>query len=131
MNDRNRRTPHRTMRVLTRYRNVEPARRFETLVEQALAELAASVTIETADVLLERLPGETPPLRVSFRIATPGPDLKAEARDYTTLAAWTKAFRILQRSVGLKAGRIRARGSQAPRPARPTRGRAAFSTSRN
>lgn len=131
MNDRNRRTPHHAMRVLTRYRNVEPVRRFETLVEQALAELAASVTIETADVLLERLPGETPPVRVSLQIATPGPDLKAEARDYTALAAWTKAFRALQRSVGLKAGRIRARGSQAPRPGRPTRGRAALSAARN
>jgi hypothetical protein len=128
MNDRNRRTPHRAMRVLTRYRNVEPARHFETLVEQALAELAASVTIETADVLLERLPGETPPLRVSFRIATPGPDLKAEARDYTAPAALAKVCLALRRGAGHKTARARA--PKAPRPARPTRGRATRATQR-
>jgi hypothetical protein len=130
MNDRNRRSSSPTMRVLTRYRNVDPARSFEALVERGLGELAGVVTIESADILLERLSGETPPVRVSLRIATPGPDLKAEARDYTALAAWNKAFRALQRSVGLKAGSIRARGSQAPRPARPSRGRAALSAPR-
>jgi hypothetical protein len=131
MNDRNRRSSSPTMRVLTRYRNVDPARSFEALVERGLGELAGVVTIESADILLERLSGETPPVRVSLRIATPGPDLKAEARDYTALAAWTKVFRTVQRSAGIKAARIRTRGAQAPRPARPSRGRAALSGPRS
>jgi len=62
----------------------------ELLIADFLRALQASLPISTARVVLEQQRDAAPAFRASAYLAVPGPDIHAEARDHTLLAAWRK-----------------------------------------
>jgi hypothetical protein len=110
------------MKVMTRYRNIDPDQQLDAVIEAAIRELEKRIKVEAAEITVERSRFETPPVRTSILIVTPGPDLQVEARDYTTPAAFIKAHRELLRRAGLKQQRTLPTAGPAPRPARALRG---------
>ncbi len=109
------------MKVMTRYLNLDPDHKQHGIVEQTIRELATRIPVEAAEITVERLRFETPPVRARFLIVTPGPDIEVEARDYTLPAAFLKARRELLRRAGHKQERSRPDNRPAPRPARAIR----------
>lgn len=110
------------MKVMTRYLNLDPGPQLDEVIEQAIRELATRLEVEAAEITVERLRFETPPVRLRILIVTPGPDIEVEARDYTTPAAFIKARRELLRRAGIKRHRTVPAARPAPRPARALRG---------
>lgn len=109
------------MKVITRYRNIDPDQQLDAVIEAAIRELEEFIKVEAAEITVERSRFETPPVRTRILILTPGPDLEVEARDYTTPAAFIKAHRELLRRAGLKQQRALPAARPAPRPARALR----------
>jgi len=107
------------VKVMTHYRNIRPARSLDSLIEETIGELGGKMTVESAEVTVERSMSDHPPVRTSILIVTPGPDIEVEARDYTSAAAYNKAWRALQRRAEAKAAhRGDSKRRANPRPAR-------------
>lgn len=87
-----------------------------------LKELESILSIEIADILVERETGESPWVWVRMRLVIPGPDLIVCARDYTFSAAWLKAAKELKRKIKQHQARHRTavEPARAPRRSRMT-----------
>lgn len=62
----------------------------ELLIADFLRVLQANLPISVARVVLEQQRDAAPAFRACAHLAVPGPDIHAEARDHTLLAAWRK-----------------------------------------
>ena len=93
-----------------RLRRINPPSAVKTtmLLRERLLSLARIRKIDAAHVSLEREP-EATTFRVSAHLETPGPDIRAEARDHTLHAAALRAIAQLQRHVRARNARRRER----------------------
>jgi ribosome-associated translation inhibitor RaiA len=67
--------------------------------EQAIERLQNLISITRAAVVLERWREAAPAFRASVLLAVPGPDIHAEARDYTLTATWLKVTTALLKQI--------------------------------
>ena len=88
--------------------NAPSAAKTTTLLRERLLSLARLRKIDAAHVSLERDP-EASTFRVSAHLETPGPDIRAEARDHTLHAAALRVVAQLQRLIGARNARRRER----------------------
>ncbi len=109
------------MKVMTQYRNIKASQHVDTVIEEIIDALDKSIRVESAEVKVERVGNDHPPVRVSVFVETPGPDIEVQARDYTVPAALLKVRRALQKRVDTRLNAPRARSGRSPRPARPAR----------
>ena len=93
-----------------RLRRIHPpsALRTTTLLRERLLSLARIRKIDAAHLSLEREP-EGSTFHVAAHLETPGPDIRAEARDHTLHAAALRALAQLQRHVRERNARRRER----------------------
>lgn len=93
-----------------RLRRINPpsAVKTTTLLRERLLSLARIRKIDAAHLSLEREP-ESATFRVSAHLETPGPDIRAEARDHTLHAAALRALAQLQRHIRTRNARRRER----------------------
>ncbi len=93
-----------------RLRRIHPpsAVKTTTLLRERLLSLARIRKIDAAHLSLERDP-EATTFRVSAHLETPGPDIRAEARDHTLHAAALRALAQLQRHIRNRNARRRER----------------------
>jgi len=91
-----------------RLRRINPpsAVKTTTLLRERLVSLARIRKIDAAHLSLERDP-EASTFRVSAHLETPGPDIRAEARDHTLHAAALRAIAQLQRLIRARNARRR------------------------
>jgi ribosome-associated translation inhibitor RaiA len=74
-------------------------RRLREMVQPHLAQLQRLVFINSAVVVLERAYNGGPAFAARVYLAVPGPDIHAEARDYTLQAAWRKVCESLEQQI--------------------------------
>ncbi len=93
-----------------RLRRIHPpsAVKTTTLLRERLLSLARVRKIDAAHLSLERDP-EATTFRVSAHLETPGPDIRAEARDHTLHGAALRALAQLQRHIRNRNARRRER----------------------
>ena len=93
--------------VKIRVRNIKAlaAQRAIALVREAVLKLAQVRKIEAAHVSLEQRPETAPGFRAVVHLETPGPDIRAEAKDYTPLAAAHRIVKELRRRVQMRNAR--------------------------
>ena len=75
-------------------------RRVKEMVLPYLEQLRRQISISSAAVVLDRTRNGGPPFTVRVHLAVPGPDIHAEARDYTLQAAWRKVCTHLKKQIG-------------------------------
>jgi len=102
--------------------NVNPG--FRRRLEQTLEGLHPLISISAAAVVLNHRRDDPPAFRAYVSLAVPGPDIHAEARDYTLAAAWLKVATALRRQIEWRKsrqdarvkrnGHVRARTSRLP-----------------
>src|SRR5690348_5517755 len=68
-------------------------------LRQTIERLQTAIPISAAAVVLERHQNGAPAFRAFVSLAVPGPDIHAEARDYTLEAAWWKVAAALQKQI--------------------------------
>ena len=88
--------------------NAPAAKRTTALLRERLLSLARLRKIDAAHLCLER-DAEASTFRVSAHLETPGPDIRAEARDHTLHAAALRALAQLQRHIRTRNARRRER----------------------
>jgi ribosome-associated translation inhibitor RaiA len=81
-------------------------------LEQRLEGLQSLIPITTAAVVLEHRGDLTPAFRTFVLLAVPGPDIHAEARDYTLEATWLKVLTLLRKQIERRKTRQLARAKQ-------------------
>ncbi len=93
-----------------RLRRINPPSAVKTtaLLRERLLSLARIRKIDAAHISLERDP-EATTFRVSAHLETPGPDIRAEARDHTLHAAVLRALAQLHRHIRARNARRRER----------------------
>jgi ribosome-associated translation inhibitor RaiA len=93
--------------VKIRVRNIKAlaAQRAIALVRETVLKLAQVRKIETAHVSLEQRPDIAPGYRAIVHLETPGPDIRAEGKDYTPLAAAHRMLKELRRHVQMRNAR--------------------------
>jgi len=72
----------------------------DSLVEDRILRLSEGLVIQEARVRLEKLREESPRFSARVHLVTPGPDLHAEARDHTLVAAIEKVMAELEHRIG-------------------------------
>ena len=77
----------------------------EVPIANFLRALQASLPISAARVVLEQRRDAAPDFRAYAHLAVPGPDIHAEARDCTLLAAWRKLAANLKKQFQQRAQR--------------------------
>ena len=87
--------------VKIRVRNIKAlaAQRAIALVKETVLKLAQLRKIEVAHVSLEQRPETAPGYCAVAHLETPGPDIRAEGKDYTPLAAAHRMLKELRRHV--------------------------------
>jgi ribosomal subunit interface protein len=68
-------------------------------LELQLERLRHLMPVSTAEVVLERQRDGAPAFRAQVHLAVPGPDIHAEACDYTLQAAWLKVAKKLRHQI--------------------------------
>ncbi len=109
-----------------RLRRINPPSAVKTtaLLRERLLSLARIRKIDAAHISLERDP-EATTFRVSAHLETPGPDIRAEARDHTLHAAVLRALAQLHRHIRARNARRRERlAARAGHPRAPMHRRA-------
>jgi ribosome-associated translation inhibitor RaiA len=93
--------------VKIRVRNIKAlaAQRAIALVRDTVLKLAQIRKIDAAHVSLEQRPDAAPGYRAVVHLETPGPDIRAEAKDYTPLAAAHRIVKELRRHVEMRNAR--------------------------
>src|SRR5262245_41927611 len=76
---------------------------------QPLERLQKLISISGVAVVMERRREETPAFRAYASLAVPGPDIHAEAHDYTMLAAWLKVTTALRKQIERRKNRPKTR----------------------
>ena len=112
--------PGRQLKLLKNYRNIKPTSALDESIEDSIRQLGGIITVESAAVIVEKSMTDYPPVSVRIKIETPGPDIKVEAKDYTGAAAFSKAWRELQKRAEWKKSRAGSRKRRAPRAVKPT-----------
>ena len=84
------------MKLNVQHHNLRSTHELDSLIEERIFKLESRLQIDEACVRVECLWEKSPAYRVAIHIATPGPDLEAEGRDHTVLAAIGKAFLDLE-----------------------------------
>ena len=87
------------MKLTLQYQNVRSTGGLEALVENLIIALQPTLKIDEAIVRLEHS-DESPGFRASVHLVTPGPDVIAEGRDHTLLAAINKVINSLKDKIG-------------------------------
>lgn len=110
------------MNIRLKFRWMDEKEKIRSFILQRLKELESNLSIEVADILVERETGESPWVWVRMRLVIPGPDLIVCARDYTFAAAWFKAAKELKRKIKQHQARHRTvvEPARAPRRSRMT-----------
>jgi ribosome-associated translation inhibitor RaiA len=67
------------------------------------------IAVSTAAVVIERQRERAPAFRAFVHLAVPGPDIHAEAREYTLEAVWLKVIAALRKQVEQRECRRKAR----------------------
>lgn len=91
------------MKLTLQHLHVPSTSELDAVVEERVLELEKRVRIDEAIVRLERWREQSPAFRVWMHIVTPGPDIFAEARDYTIRAAFDKALEDLNAKIDTRA----------------------------
>jgi hypothetical protein len=90
--------------------------------EPPLEGLKSLISISAAAVVLEHRRDDLPPFRAYACLAVPGPDIHADARDYTLEAAWLKVTTAMRRQVlqhrSRQAARVKGNGQVHARASR-------------
>lgn len=110
------------MNIRLKFRWMESKDAVRVFILKQLKELESNLSIEIADILIERETVESPWVWVRMRLVIPGPDLIVCARDYTFSAAWLKAAKDLKRKIKQHQARLRTvvEPARAPRRSRVT-----------
>ena len=111
------------LKLFTRYRNIKPGDHLDSRIERSMNQLADQLTLESVQVTVEKMMTENPPIFVHIDIETPGPDIAVNARDYTSTAAFSKAYRELQKIAERKQNRSENRRQPSTRSSKPPRQR--------
>jgi ribosome-associated translation inhibitor RaiA len=80
------------MKLTVEHLELRSTNSVDTLIEERILALEPRLQIDEARVRLERRRELSPPYRVTVHLVTPGPDLLAEAKDHTILAAIDKVM---------------------------------------
>ena len=88
------------MKLTLQYHNVRSTGGFEALVENLILALQPTLKIDEAIVRLEESNEISPRFMASVHLVTPGPDVLAEGRDHTLLAAINKVIASLKDKIG-------------------------------
>lgn len=88
---------------------IQSAKRLASLVRKEILTLKPLRQIDEAKVYLSREHETSPPFRVHVHLVTPGPDVFAEARDRTLIAALGKVMKELMAAIDARADRRQAR----------------------
>lgn len=88
------------MKLTLQYHNVRSTGGIEALVENMILSLQPAMKIDHAIVRLEEAVESSPRFRTSVHLVTPGPDVIAEGRDHTLLAAINKVISALKNKIG-------------------------------
>jgi ribosome-associated translation inhibitor RaiA len=91
------------MKLTLQYHNVRSTGGIETLVENMVLSLQPALKIDEAIVRLEQSSEGSPRFRTFVHLVTPGPDVIAEGRDHTLLAAINKVIASLKEKIGHRA----------------------------
>ena len=73
--------------------------RLREMIHPPLLRMQDLVLINSAVVVLERQWNGGPRFAARVHLVVPGPDIHAEARDYTLLAAWRKVCENLEKQI--------------------------------
>ena len=87
------------MKILLRYCGLNARTALRQLVETQLRKLESLAAIASAQVTLEWRHEVKPAFRVLTLLEVPGPDVHAEAHDYTLPAALLKVVKDLERQI--------------------------------
>ena len=87
------------MKILLRYCGLNARTAWRELVETKLRKLDSLAAIASAQVTLEWRHEVKPAFRVLTLLEVPGPDVHAEAHDYTLPAALLKVVKDLERQI--------------------------------
>lgn len=91
------------MKLNLQYFNVHSTGGIESLVEHQLIALQPTLKIDEAIVRIEESRETSPSFRAWVHLVTPGPDVIAEGRDHTLLAAINKVINALKQKIGHRA----------------------------
>jgi ribosome-associated translation inhibitor RaiA len=91
------------MKLTLQYNNIRSSGSFEALIESLLTALQPTLKIDEAIVRFEQSREASPAYRASVHLVTPGPDVIAEGRDHTLLAAINKVIASLKDKIGHRA----------------------------
>lgn len=107
------------MKFILTHRHHRSSASFTALIEQHLKELAKSLQIDEAHIVVERRLEASPPFRISAHLVTPGPDVFAEAQDHTLHAALLKMVEQIEKRLDhrhlKRAGRVQRPAKTSPR----------------
>lgn len=87
------------MKTTFRYLGLNAQAAWNRLVDEHLNRLQTLTTMTAARVVLERHRETAPTFRVRMHLEIPGPDLHAEAADFTLRAALLKVAKALERQI--------------------------------
>ena len=93
------------MKILLRYCGLNARTAWRELVETKLRKLESLAAIASAQVTLEWRHEVKPAFRVLTLLEVPGPDVHAEAHDYTLPAALLKVVKDLERQIRVRRSR--------------------------
>lgn len=83
------------MKIILKYAHLQKSERMDAQIENALQTLAADIHIDEAEVLVEGRPESSPPFHVRVRLTVPGPDICADASDYTPHTTFARVMKQL------------------------------------
>ncbi len=109
------------MKLIFTHRHHQPSPSFTALVTQRLESLREALQIDEARVLIERRLEASPAFRITAHLVTPGPDVLAEAVDYTLRAALDKMIGQLEARIDHRHQKRARRGPNPLKKTAPTR----------
>jgi ribosome-associated translation inhibitor RaiA len=95
------------MKILLKHVHHHPSETVIAYIRHELEALKPLLQIDEARVLLEHRSSGSPPFRTAFHLATPGPDITAQAEDHTLRAALLKAFEGIRNTIQHRAQKRR------------------------
>jgi len=87
------------MKIQFRIRGLNANASLRGWLAKQLERLHNLIPVSTAEVVLERERDTAPAFRARVRLAVPGPDIHAAARDNTLEAAWLKVAKNLRQQI--------------------------------
>lgn len=104
------------MKVIVRHSGLAFRKWMDSAVKKQILALEPLRQIDEAKVQIARDRDMSPPFRVHVHLVTPGPDIAAEARDHTLVAALGKVVKRITEEIQRRSARQLARRRvEAPR----------------